>query len=375
MVAFSEWRDQWRVVVDPLLERFWEAEHARIAAMSGTTERLEDDGARPPLPSEKWKECPTCWHRWADKHGKDECPKCLNRLSDAAALEAQGGARRAPGEVSTFKQPPASAMESSYGTCPCGGAHAWKFGRCQKCHIAEGHLLSHEYAYNRSRPAPMLQGTNPSTFRGQAQLAWPAVQLDTFEAPVPSPHGAVRRFRSRRRAPSPPLLTRPAASPPLSGQLVASPSQSSSMLPSSRKNLSPSHSRREQAPSFSQRATSPMSDSVASVRPSSPNAVFITEMGSLHGRASPILRPSPSQAMTSAMSSSEQVRSQSSAMSQSSPEPLSTKVRRIVAFLGLNPSLPALLAIQQANAVMGLQARGTLPEQADVLLEALGPIG
>ena len=70
------------------------------------------------------KECGTCGHSWLDKHGKNECPKCL------APLAGGGGAKRAPGESSTYKASAGSAMESESGECPKGGPHTWKFGKC-----------------------------------------------------------------------------------------------------------------------------------------------------------------------------------------------------------------------------------------------------
>ena len=65
---------------------------------------------------ERRKQCFTCGHRWLDKWNKDECPRCLQPLSMAEFQRA----KRLPGEVSTFKQPPGSAMESSSGHCPSG---------------------------------------------------------------------------------------------------------------------------------------------------------------------------------------------------------------------------------------------------------------
>jgi DNA-directed RNA polymerase subunit RPC12/RpoP len=96
--------------------------------------------ARPsrPASAERKMECPTCGHRWLDRHAKDECPKCLSSLSKNYALRAGGGAKRAPGEVSTFKEKPGSAMESRWGVCKLGGAHSWRFGRCSKCGENEG---------------------------------------------------------------------------------------------------------------------------------------------------------------------------------------------------------------------------------------------
>lgn len=87
--------------------------------------------------SEVRKKCPTCEFSWLDKYGRNECPKCLQPLGGAG-----GAARRAPGEVSTFKQNPASAMESESGSCPKGGAHLWKFGKCSKCAKSEGFVKS-----------------------------------------------------------------------------------------------------------------------------------------------------------------------------------------------------------------------------------------
>jgi len=78
------------------------------------------------------KDCPHCAHSWLDKHGKNECPKCLGLLDGA------GGVKRAPGEASTYKEKAGSAMESSSGECPKGGQHTWKFGKCSKCGKGEG---------------------------------------------------------------------------------------------------------------------------------------------------------------------------------------------------------------------------------------------
>eukprot|EP00798_Chlamydomonas_sp_ICE-L_P030685 gene30685-35710_t len=79
------------------------------------------------------KTCPTCAYSWLDKYNKPECPKCNHALTGA------GIAKRAPGEVSTFKAKASDAGESESGACPKGGAHTWKFGKCSKCAAAEGY--------------------------------------------------------------------------------------------------------------------------------------------------------------------------------------------------------------------------------------------
>ena len=77
--------------------------------------------------------CPTCQHSWLDKYGKNECPKCLAPLAGADAAP-----KRQPGEAVTNKQSASSAMESASGSCPKGGMHEWKFGKCSKCGVGEG---------------------------------------------------------------------------------------------------------------------------------------------------------------------------------------------------------------------------------------------
>ena len=83
--------------------------------------------------------CPTCGFAWRDVYGKPECPKCFGSLRALVP-------RRRVGEVSTHKQPPMSAMESSSGECLLAplpgtaylGPHRWKWGKCARCGKGEG---------------------------------------------------------------------------------------------------------------------------------------------------------------------------------------------------------------------------------------------
>lgn len=94
---------------------------------------------------ERRRQCPTCLHRWLDRNDKDECPRCLQPMSSGWALlkaaEQLGAAsaqRRVPGETSTIKFRPSSAMESCRGECKAGGKHLFRFGKCSKCQLEEG---------------------------------------------------------------------------------------------------------------------------------------------------------------------------------------------------------------------------------------------
>ena len=75
------------------------------------------------------KTCPTCAYNWLDTWDKDECPKCLNPLSSG------GHVPRQPGEATTYKQSPGSAMESQFGRtahtqCTCGLPIPCTFPQC-----------------------------------------------------------------------------------------------------------------------------------------------------------------------------------------------------------------------------------------------------
>ena len=68
--------------------------------------------------------------------------------------------RRVPGEPSTFKEPPGSAMESESGSCKRGGMHLWRYGRCAKCGLSEGAEQSnlHREASISSNPRVIAAG-------------------------------------------------------------------------------------------------------------------------------------------------------------------------------------------------------------------------
>merc|ERR1711879_965825 len=56
----------------------------------------------------------------------------------------QSSPRWAPGEATTYKLSPSSAMESESGKCAKSdtGMHHWKFGKCKYCQKPEGKLVS-----------------------------------------------------------------------------------------------------------------------------------------------------------------------------------------------------------------------------------------
>ncbi|CAG9464437.1 unnamed protein product [Pedinophyceae sp. YPF-701] len=148
-----------------------------------------DQAARPlctsstTMPPEVRKTCPVCHYNWLDKYGKDECPKCLSKLS------AGGSMSRAPGDVSKYEKRAASdAMESQSGECPKGGPHHWKFGKCSKCNVGEGYK-------GKSGPA------KAPSFPGGKNQACPSPKVRPAASGDPQrPRSAAGAVRVARRA-------------------------------------------------------------------------------------------------------------------------------------------------------------------------------
>lgn len=69
------------------------------------------------------RNCPTCKYSWHDRYRKNECPKCLRPID----VEQRKVTRQTYGD---------SIIE--WGDCKEGGPHVFKFGKCRKCHTAEG---------------------------------------------------------------------------------------------------------------------------------------------------------------------------------------------------------------------------------------------
>lgn len=98
-------------------------------------------------------ECPGCGYKsfpqWMNNQAHClKCDKVLKTRGGAHGELNNGPAttatRRAPGEASTYKQNPSSAMESKSGICTKSpdGQHNWKFGKCSYCGKAEGVLAT-----------------------------------------------------------------------------------------------------------------------------------------------------------------------------------------------------------------------------------------
>lgn len=306
-----------------------------------------------PLPSKKWKECPTCAYRWSDVHGKDECPKCLNPLTGAAAMRVAGGWKRVPGEVSTFKQRPNSAMESEYGRCSQGGLHSWRFGQCRKCGAAEGEELSNYYELQRrgyhANPWADLGYAPAENYRtAPTKASWPSETLN----------------KANRRA-----AARNAARPSTADVAAAATAGAEAAAATFAKTPSPS------SLSFTRRRPSPLRSALSSsrVRETSPTS------GS-GGASTARLAPSPETVPVDITfvtglpaAQAETVDDLLSQRRQAKSEPgesLAQKLERITIFLGLETGLSALLAVEQANDVMGIAAHGSLPKQVDTLLAA-----
>jgi len=94
-------------------------------------------------------ECLTCGYKSFPQWMNDQahCLKCdavvrTRPSCHETVPESVRSERRAPGEVSTYKQPPGSAMESASGCCQLApdGVHHWKYGKCSYCQVAEGKI-------------------------------------------------------------------------------------------------------------------------------------------------------------------------------------------------------------------------------------------
>jgi len=95
-------------------------------------------------------ECPQCGYRSVPQWLNDNahCLKCQAIVKTRPGCHGKGTEKfvnethRAPGEVSTHKYAPGSAMESESGECKLSpnGKHHWKFGKCMYCQQPEGQL-------------------------------------------------------------------------------------------------------------------------------------------------------------------------------------------------------------------------------------------
>ena len=78
----------------------------------------------------KKMQCPKCRHKWLDKYRKDECPRCLTRLSEASAF----------------------AVCAPFGVWQTGRAEAFRRGRGQRS--SGGRVV--QYGGSTPRPPPTL---------------------------------------------------------------------------------------------------------------------------------------------------------------------------------------------------------------------------
>jgi len=128
-----------------------------------------DEVEEPPeLPDVAWKEdaipgreervkltCHVCGYKSIPQwmNDKAHCLKCDAIVKTRAGLHGEVdlpenlqkdlAAHRAPGEASTYKTSPGSAMESAGGSClkSPNGVHHWKYGKCNYCQKAEGKFV------------------------------------------------------------------------------------------------------------------------------------------------------------------------------------------------------------------------------------------
>mmetsp|Transcript_4833 Transcript_4833/g.9330 ORF Transcript_4833/g.9330 Transcript_4833/m.9330 type:complete len:711 (+) Transcript_4833:140-2272(+) len=140
------------------------ANKAGPKSQQATKKASADSGKRNPVASvgkAGKQNCPQCgftWNRPANEKDKKICPKCQSPL--AQKLQKKVGA----GE----------AFASQSGSCPKGGMHQWKFGKCGKCGKGQGKLLTE--AERRQRGDPQKNAgkaaAQPKT-KKEAQIAKP----------------------------------------------------------------------------------------------------------------------------------------------------------------------------------------------------------
>ena len=288
------------------------------------------------------RECPTCAHQWMDAHGKDECPKCLSKLAEPIAMKLAGGWKRSPGEVSTFKQPPSSAMESQYGSCIHGGLHYWRFGICKKCGASEGDELTlchhsiklgldPQYMSNRSKAARAIRkNTTPE------RIAWPAHRLAEVEA-------------SQRRKTCRPSSAHSSAANDASPKVI-----NQSRRPASRDTMKGMSSTKYSGNSVESAPCRVSSLQVPSRQASSPSTNVPISNFALMSVTHPVrkMKLHSKPANTDEMAS------------------LSQRMMRVSEFLGIDTDLPAVLAIEKANKILGIaQSASPLPAQVDKAVE------
>ena len=178
----------------------WDDRNGKASSESSTT------SSQSLTPRSKRKQCPNCWHRWLDHHGKHECPKChhvlpTRRQKQKGRTPARGPygsmrtpvpiQARTPGKKSWDYLNPRTLAVVQQGAgqgqteCAAGGAHVWCMGECSKCGVKESNPWQQQHAWTQAqehgsqKPPSTTSADGKALFTSRGKAGWVHKQCPT----------------------------------------------------------------------------------------------------------------------------------------------------------------------------------------------------